>query len=248
MIARTAKLQEEIIAHYDHYQLHQIYQKLHNFCVVDLGGFYLDIIKDRQYTAKTDGLPRRSAQTAMYYIVSAFTRWITPILSFTADEIWQALPGEKAENVFVSNWQELPEIAASSFDDAFWFDVLAVKNAVNKAIELKRNEGQIGGALAAEVTLYCDDKLKAVIERIESELRFVLITSKATVKPISEADEQSLTTEIDGLKVSVNKTEAQKCARCWHHQPSVGENAEHPELCNRCVTNIQGKGEVRLYA
>ena len=247
IVTRSKTLQEEIIACYDSYSLHQIYQKLHNFCVVDLGGFYLDIIKDRQYTSKTDGVPRRSAQTALYHIAHAFVRWIAPILSFTADEIWAELQGEKEETVFVSEWYPFPEAKMESqFDGEYWSFVATVKNAVNKVIEAKRNQGVLGGALESEITLYCNEQIFSQLEKIGDELRFVLISSSVTLdKYDSERGEE---TDIDGFRVEVTKTSATKCARCWHHLDSVGTIAGHEDICQRCVDNIEGEGEVRLYA
>jgi len=245
-IAATADLQKEIIACYDTYQLHQIYQKIHNFCVVQMGGFYLDIIKDRQYTTKSDSHARRSAQTALFYVAEALVRWIAPICSFTADELWQAMPGERSEPVFTSTWFELPKIQVDArFDNVFWDDINDVKNAVNKAIEAKRAEGAVGGSLAAEVTLYCDaDKLEK-LARLNDELRFVLICSRVSLAPMSDAGEPC---DIDGLRILVAKSEHAKCARCWHHREDVGTHSEHPEICGRCIENIEGDGEVREFA
>ena len=247
-IARCAQLQKEIIDCYDNYQLHLIYQKLHNFCVVDMGGFYLDIIKDRQYTAKADGLARRSAQTALYKIAHAFARWIAPILSFTADEIWQALPGYAGDEVFTQEWMALP--AFSDFDsisDKDWAQIAEVKHAVNKEIENKRNEGLIGKSLEAEVTLFCSAELKATLDKLGDELRFVLITSVAATASEADASDAS-ETDVKGLKLSVTKTSNAKCVRCWHHTTDVGSIEGHEEICGRCVENIDGEGEVRAFA
>lgn len=188
-VGRTAELQKEIIAAYDNYQLHLIYQKLHNFCVVDLGAFYLDIIKDRQYTTKPDSLARRSAQTALYYIVEALVRWIAPILSFTADEMWPVIPGKRNGSVFVAEWFKLPSLPADSFDDAYWELVAQVKDAVNKVLEAKRATGEVGGSLGAEVTLFCSDELQQSLQLLSNELRFVLITSTAEVRSLQSADD-----------------------------------------------------------
>jgi isoleucyl-tRNA synthetase len=247
IIARTAELQKEIIAAYDSYQFHLIYQKLHNFCVVDLGGFYLDIIKDRQYTAKADALPRRSAQTALYYVTEALVRWIAPILSFTAEEIWQVLPGERSDTVFVAEWFNLPEVADAAFSSSYWELIADVKTAVNKVLEAKRAEGVIGASLTAEVTLYGSDALLANLTKLEDELRFVLITSAATLKPLADATDAEVT-DVDGLKVKVVKSEATKCARCWHFRADVGSNVKHPDICLRCVENVDGAGEYRYFA
>lgn len=248
IISRTAKLQQEIIDAYDSYQFHLIYQKLHNFCVVDLGGFYLDIIKDRQYTVKADALPRRSAQTALFYVSEALVRWIAPILSFTADEIWQVMPGEREANVFVAEWFQLPVIDGVEFSDSYWDLIADVKAAVNKVLEAKRAEGVIGASLTAEVTLYCDEELKAQLAKLEDELRFVLITSAATLGAAADADADAVATEQAGLKVKAIKSQATKCARCWHFRADVGSNPAHPEICLRCVENAYGAGEQRHFA
>ena len=246
-VERAAQLQEELIAAYDAYNLHQIYQKLHNYCVVDLGGFYLDIIKDRQYTTKSDSVARRSAQTALYYIVEAFSRWIAPILSFTADEIWQEIPGERDSSVFIAQWYDLPRMPKDEKKDStYWGFVAEVKTAVNKLLEAKRAEGVVGGSLQAAVTLCCDADLAERLQQLGDELRFILITSKATVS--IEAVAGSEATEVEGLSVLVEKADGEKCVRCWHHREDVGTNHVHPELCNRCVDNIDGDGEQRLYA
>ena len=247
-VDRTAQLQEEIVEAYENYQFHLIYQKLHHFCAVELGGFYLDIIKDRQYTTKTEGLPRRSAQTAMYHIIEALARWISPILSFTAQEIWQFIPGERGELIFLETWYtQLDRMPGSEMGSAYWQQIMTVKTAVNKELETQRGEGNIGGSLGAEVTLYCDDSLQKQLEMLGDELRFVLITSRAQLKPLSEATDV-LETEVEGLRLSVKASEHAKCDRCWHHREDVGSDSNHPELCSRCVDNIDGEGEQRLYA
>lgn len=247
IVGRTAELQKEIISAYDDYQFHLIYQKLHNFCVVELGGFYLDIIKDRQYTTKGDSLARRSAQTALQHVIEAMVRWIAPILSFTADEIWPVIAGERSQHVFVSEWYKLPALPADSFDNSYWELVAQVKDAVNKVLEAKRASGAVGGSLGAEVVLYCDDALQTQLQKLSNELRFVLITSTAEVRPIAEAKDADAT-DVAGLKVFVKKSEHAKCERCWHHRADVGKNATHPTICLRCVENIDGVGEPRSFA
>lgn len=247
IVTRTAQLQKEIIAAYDSYQLHLIYQKLHNFCVVELGGFYLDIIKDRQYTVKGDALARRSAQTALQYVIEAMVRWIAPILSFTADEIWKEIAGEREANVFIAEWYQLPAMPADSFADSYWDLVAEVKDAVNKVLEAKRAAGEVGGSLGAEVILYCDEKLQVELQKLANELRFVLITSTAEIRPLAEA-QNAEATDLAGLKVAVKKSEHAKCERCWHHRADVGANAAHPTICLRCVENVDGAGESRQFA
>ncbi len=247
IVGRTAALQKEIIEAYDSYHLHLIYQKLHNFCVVELGGFYLDIIKDRQYTTKGDSLARRSAQTAMQHIIEAMVRWIAPILSFTADEMWPVIAGDRSESVFLAEWYSLPEVSADTFSDSYWELIAQVKDAVNKVLEAKRTAGEVGGSLGAEVVLYCDEALQVELQKLANELRFVLITSTAEVRALNAA-QNAESTEVSGLLVAVKKSEHAKCARCWHHRADVGANTAHPEICLRCVENVEGAGEARSFA
>jgi len=245
---KAARLQDEIIAAYDNYQFHQIYQKLHNFCVVEMGGFYLDIIKDRQYTTKGDSVARRSAQTALYHIVQAFTRWVAPILSFTADELWQSIPGDKPDNVFVAEWYPLPKLPADADKGAdYWAAIAQVKTAVNKVLEEQRGAGNIGGSLQAAVTLFADEDLQEKLLELADELRFVLICSSTSVQPLCDAAGAEAT-ELPGLKVAVSKVDHPKCARCWHYRADVGADPQHPDICSRCVENISGAGEERHYA
>ncbi|WP_415895319.1 isoleucine--tRNA ligase [Neptuniibacter sp. PT34_22] len=248
-VDRAARLQEELIEHFNQYEFLQVFQKVSHFCSQDMGGFYLDIIKDRQYTAATDSHARRSAQTALYHIVEALVRWIAPICSFTADEIWATLAGERTQSVHLDTWyQGLTKLPAdSAFDSAYWEQVMAVKTAINKQLETERSDGNIGGSLEAEVTLYCDEALQALLGKLEDELRFVLITSKAAVAPLADAQDAA-DTELEGLKVSVAKSAADKCPRCWHFREDIGQDSDDPELCGRCVDNVKGAGENRSFA
>jgi isoleucyl-tRNA synthetase len=243
----AADLQKEIVNAYSDYQFHLVYQKVHNFCVAELGGFYLDIIKDRQYTTQADSLARRSAQTALHHITEALVRWIAPILSFTAEELWQYFPGKTTDSVFLGQWYELPAIPADTFSDDFWTTIQTVKTAVNKVLEDKRTAKELGGSLEAEVTLHCSDDLLTTLNQLGDELRFVLITSQARLKPLSEST-NAVKTDVDGLEVFAEKSTHTKCTRCWHHREDVGSHSEHPELCGRCIDNVTGSGEVRHYA
>lgn len=249
IVGRAHQVQQEIVEAYESYQFHTVVQKLTHFCSIELGSFYLDIIKDRQYTAKADGLPRRSCQTAMYHIAQALVRWIAPILSFTADEIWKSLPNNEEEFVFTSEWYEgLTALNDNEeFNGEFWSQIQEVRDAVNKAMEQARRDEVIGGSLAANVTLYVSDELAANLNKIASELRFVLITSNVTIETGAAAD-NAVETEVDGLKVLVEASSGEKCDRCWHHREEVGQSEEHPLLCGRCITNVDGEGEERTYA
>ncbi|GAB3034424.1 isoleucine--tRNA ligase [Bowmanella dokdonensis] len=250
MVSRAKRLQEELQQAYEKYDFLVVVQKLMQFCSIELGSFYLDVIKDRQYTAKADSLARRSCQSALYHIAEALVRWMAPIMSFTAQEIWQALPGKRSQYVFTDQWYRgLEGIEIDpKLGDAFWQQLLEVKDVVNKALEDARREGRIGGSLEAQVTLYARPELAAQLELLADELRFVLITSATRV---IEADKQPANlenTEVEGLWVAVNKTAGAKCVRCWHHREDVGTHKEHEELCGRCIDNVEGEGEQRHYA
>ncbi|WP_298625835.1 isoleucine--tRNA ligase [uncultured Legionella sp.] len=244
-IKRCQLLQEEIVAAYEAYQFHVIYQKIHNFCAVDMGSFYLDLIKDRQYTTAKDSVSRRSCQTAMYHIVNAFTIWLAPILSFTAEEIWRVIPGHTDESIFLEQWYNAwPECEAVNMDD--WEQLHQIRDEVNKALEETRQKGEIGSALAAEVNLYANPDVMPKLTRLGEELRFLLITSGAKVIPSSNAPVGLAVTEY-GVSIEVIASAHEKCARCWHRRPDIGQNNEHPELCLRCVGNISGHDEVRHF-
>lgn len=249
-VRRAAALQQEIIEAYEQYNFHIVTQKLMQFCSVELGSFYLDIIKDRQYTAKQEGHARRSCQSALFHIAEAMVRWIAPILSFTADEVWQLLPGQRDAYVFTQEWyQGLQSITLDTdLSDAYWENLLTVRNEVNKVIEQARRDKRIGGSLEAEVTLFADAALTEQLTHIGDELRFVLLTSEVKVLPLADATSDAVETELVSLKLVVNATTAEKCERCWHHREEVGTIEAHPTLCHRCVTNIEGDGEVRLFA
>lgn len=249
-IDRAARLHEELVAAYDGYHFHVIYQKLHNYCANDLGGFYLDVIKDRLYTTKADSLARRSAQTAIFHIGEALARWIAPILSFTAEEIWENLPGDRSVSVQMSQWydglQSLP--AVEPMGASYWQELIDVRTAVNKEMETQRAAGALRGSLDAQLTLYCATELLAQLHLLGDELRFVFITSQADVQSLDAAPENAAVTEVSGLRLLITVSEQEKCERCWHRQADVGTHAAHTTLCGRCVENIDGAGEQRFYA
>jgi len=250
IVDRAFTLQEEVKSAYESYQFQHIYQKVHHFCVIDLGGFYLDIIKDRQYTAKADGLARRSAQTAMYHVLEALTRWLAPIISYTADEIWQYLPGERSESVFLTTWyQDLVELDADAvLNRDVWQKLMAVRTAVSKELEKSRAKGDIGASLNAEVELYCSPEYLQALTLLGDELRFIFITSKAAAFAADSTPDDAVVTEVEGISVKIIVSEHAKCVRCWHQTPDVGTHEEHPELCGRCIDNVAGAGEQRHYA
>ena len=252
-VACALDAQKEIKDAYDNYQFHTVVQRLMRFCSVEMGSFYLDIIKDRQYTTKADSLARRSCQTALWHIAEALVRWMAPILSFTADEIWGYLPQTetaRAEFVFTEEFYEglfgLGE--NEKLDDAYWQQLIKVRSEVNRVLEIARNDKVIGGGLEAEVTVYANDEYRALLEQLGNELRFVLITSKAEVKPLADKPADVAAGELEGIAVSVARSNGEKCPRCWHYSDKIGVNPEHPTLCPRCVENVAGNGEVRQFA
>lgn len=255
IVARAVVLQDELLDAYDNYQFHIVVQKLMHFCSIELGSFYLDVIKDRQYTAKRGSVAQRSCQTALYHIAELLVRWLAPICSFTAQEIWTALPQQDASGntrsqyVFTESWyRDANGISVSNEDNAFWQQLLEVRDAVNRALEQARRDDVIGGSLQAELKLYAKADLAAQLQRLGDELRFVLLTSGTLVETVETAPNGAVETEVKGLWVKVAKSANEKCERCWHHRPEVGTIAEHPTLCQRCVTNVEGDGEERRFA
>ncbi|MFE1282735.1 isoleucine--tRNA ligase [Klebsiella aerogenes] len=243
--------QEDILKAYESYDFHEVVQRLMRFCSIEMGSFYLDIIKDRQYTAKADSVARRSCQTALFHIVEALVRWMAPIMSFTADEIWGYLPGEREKYVFTGEWYEgLFGLADDeAMNDGFWDELLKVRGEVNKVIEQARADKKVGGSLEAAVTLYADAELAAKLNALGEELRFVLLTSGANVADYAQAPADAWQSDLlKGLKVVLSKAEGEKCPRCWHYTSDVGKVAEHAEICGRCVSNVAGDGEQRKFA
>lgn len=244
IVHRAHRLQEKIIAACVRYDFPEIVQALGNFCSVDLGSLYLDVTKDRLYTMGEDSRGRRSAQSAMYRISEAFVRWIAPILAFTADEMWSHMTaatdtGPRPGNVLFATWYEglapMPEDAPLSAAD---FDrLLELRERVAALLEPMRASGEIGAALQAEITLRCSDADRAWLEPLADELRFLLISGDVTLEGGGDGP----------IGISAAKSAKAKCVRCWHHRADVGVNPEHPEICGRCVSNIEGPGEERQW-
>ncbi|WP_343597764.1 isoleucine--tRNA ligase [Acinetobacter sp.] len=245
ILQRANDVQKVITQAYDEMNFHVVCSSLTNFCINDLGGFYLDIIKDRQYTTKADSKARHSAQTALYHLVQAFVRWMSPILSFTAQEAWPLIPEQSEQYVFTTEWYEIPTVTTNLLSEADWQTLIQIKSAVNKQIEVARNAKLIGSNLSAKVELWADAALENVLNTLGDELRFVLITSQVQVHAFAEQGEA---TELEGLRVQVTAASGEKCARCWHVLPDVNTHTAHPGLCSRCIINVAGQGEERKYA
>ena len=246
-ISSAFHLQNDVVTAYRNYEFHDIYQKVHNFCVVELGGFYLDIIKDRLYTTGAQSLPRRSAQTAMYHLAEAMVRWLAPILSFTAEEAWGFMPGPRNESVFLDVWHPFPA-GAERASDIDWPAFIALKADVARQLERLRTGGQIGAPLEAEVAVYAPAAQAATFEALRDELRFLLITSQANVIETDTPPPDAVPSHAENVWIEVKPSTQPKCVRCWNLRKDVGSDPRHPELCARCVVNIEGPGEERKFA
>jgi isoleucyl-tRNA synthetase len=258
-LALMQSLQQEMMRDYDNYDFHFVAQKLQGFCSEDLGGFYLDILKDRLYTAGKDSKARRSAQNALYQILQRLVRLMAPILSFTAEEIWAVTAGGKDETVFTHTWDEFPAAGYSPELLERWGKIRSVRAEVQKQLEEARVAGKIGSSLQAEVEIRASGGKLALLQSLQDDLRFVLITSSAVLTPVAAAADEA---------VIVTPSAHAKCERCWHYRDDVGRDdvgrddvgrddvgrddvgadAAHPGLCGRCVSNLYGAGEPRAYA
>ena len=244
IVSKTADLQVQILQGYDEYNFHHVMQLILNFCTNDLGGFYLDVIKDRQYTTGEDSLARRSAQSALYHIAQAMVRWLAPVLSFTAEEIWQTLEEENNESIFLQDWYQG---LTSGYENDSIETARQINPTIRKQMEGMRSDKVIGSSLDAEIDVYCSNEIYQSLSKLGDELRFVFITSYARIHPISEKTGDCIEAG-EGVMIKVSKSEHEKCVRCWHHRADVASHDEHPELCGRCVENIAGEGEQRAFA
>ncbi len=244
IVSKAANLQVQILDAYEHYNFHNAIQLILNFCSNDLGGFYLDVIKDRQYTTQENSRARRSAQTALNHILEAMVKWLSPVLSYTAEEVWQSMPSEKTNSIFLAEWYTN---LASGYDNVAIDAARNINPFIRKQMEGMRSDKVIGSSLDAEVDLYCDENNYNALSQLGDELRFVFITSYARIHPLSDKTDNCIEAG-EGVFVEVTKSEHEKCVRCWHHREDVGQNAEHEELCGRCVENIAGNGEQREFA
>jgi isoleucyl-tRNA synthetase len=246
-IGTAFSLQNDVVTAYRNYEFHDIYQEIHNFCVVELGGFYLDIIKDRLYTTGANSLPRRSAQTAMYHIADAMVRWLAPILSFTSEEVWSFMPGVRNESVFLNTWHQFPA-GAERGSEIDWPALIALKADVARQLERLRTAGQIGAPLEAEVAIYAPAAEAQKFSALRDELRFLLITSQARVIESDTPPSEAVPSQAENVWIEVKPSSQPKCVRCWNLRSDVGSDPAHPELCARCVVNIDGPGEERRFA
>lgn len=242
IVLKAKNLQKDIKQDYENYEIHLAFQKILNFCTNELGGFYLDIIKDRLYTSKKDGDARKSSQSSLFQLLNALITWIAPILSYTAEEAYLEI-NKNNSSIFLSGWFEGWADLDSSIDDETWNLLIETKTEVNKFLEEKRNNGEIGSSLEAEVTLHCDDQLFMRLSEVSEELKYLFITSKAT---LTHLEDGKTNTDIEGLMLSIKPSDMEKCDRCWHHVEELLSFNED-RICSRCKENIEGQGEVRSY-
>jgi isoleucyl-tRNA synthetase len=238
-LAMVRALQASCLADYQRYEFHRVVQQLQNFCSEDLGAFYLDILKDRLYTTGADSRARRSAQNALHHVLQALTCLMAPILSFTAEEIWQVLRCDAEDSVMLHGWHVLPDLPDQPAVLARWQALRGVKLEAQKVLEALRVDGRIGSSLAAEVEVLASGDRHALLAQLGADLRFVLITSQARLRRVDAPEQEQVVAEPSGHP---------KCARCWHYRADVGAAAEHPELCGRCHANLYGAGEARHWA
>ena len=231
-LSHTAQLQRSILEHYEVYEFHPVVTKLQHFCSEFLGGFYLDVLKDRLYTTQADSLARRSAQTALYEITQAMLRWMAPFLSFTAEEAWEFVG--HSDSIFIETYSDLAAPDAALV--AKWERLLDIRAQANKEIEALREQGQVGASLQANLTITAPLNDFDLLQSLGDDLKFVFITSKVTLQSGEE------------LRIEVTPASAAKCERCWHYRDDVGSNPEHPTLCGRCDSNLHGDGEKREFA
>ncbi len=235
----TEKLQTGILQDYDKYEFHFAVQKFVSFCSDDLGSFYLDILKDRLYTAGETSHARRAAQSALHHITHSMMRLMAPILSFTANEIWETLGLDANKTVFEDTWYDLPAHGLSAERLTVWEAVIVARGLSTKEIEVLRTAGQVGSSLQAELEFFATDVTFDALSSLAEDLRFVMIVSSAKVTKVATEAEQ---------KIFVTPSKHVKCGRCWHYRADVGAHAEHPTICGRCVSNLFGAGEERSFA
>ena len=254
-IQQAYDVQQAVLAAYERYDFPEVVARIQNFCTNELGALYLDITKDRLYTMPTDSRGRRSAQSTMYRIAEALVRWLAPVLSFTAEEIWQAMPdtsgpGQRGDSVLFETWYDgLVATQSSPEQRRYWTDLLAIRDRASRVLEGMRKAEQIGAGLEAKLVIHADAAAHARYAEAADELRFFFITSELDLAPLTPRADDAVKVELDGAEVwvSASVSNAAKCVRCWHRRDDVGSHAEHPELCGRCISNIEGPGEDRRW-
>jgi isoleucyl-tRNA synthetase len=254
-VQQAYDVQQAVVAAYARHDFPEVVARVQNFCTNEMGALYLDITKDRLYTMPTDSRGRRSAQSAMHRIVESLVRWIAPILSFTAEEIWPLIPGRRDESVMFETWYDgLAATQGSPEQRRWWADLLAIRSGAARLLEGMRAAGSIGASLQAEVVVHADAATRARYAEVADELRFFFITSSLELADLAALPDPDGRTDVQGVElegaqvwVGAKPSDARKCIRCWHYRPDVGTHAEHPEICGRCIENVDGAGEMRRW-
>ena len=251
IIKKAIETQKEVIKHFEQYNFHLLTQVIHSFCVNELGSFYLDVIKDRQYTCKKESKERVSAQQSMFFLTKILLTWIAPICPHTAEEAWLHIPKNKDKSIFFNNWFDLDinSLNSCNITDTNWNDILEVKKAVSKSLEEKRTQNLIGSSLDADITISCSRDLYNTLNALGEELKFIFITSNAFLKNIDENySEDTISINDHKLNIDIINSDNKKCERCWHKCKTVGLNKKHKSICFRCISNVFGEGEIRINA
>ena len=246
IIHKAKKLNIQIQKDYSEFKFHKLIQDIINFCTLELGGYYLDIIKDRLYTSKSDGLSRRSAQKTCHILISYLNSWIAPILTFTAEEIYSKMPNAK-DSIYLTEWFDI-DFSMDDHEIDIYDSLYSIKPFVSRMIEEARNDNKVGSSLECKLDLICNDKLYQNINNISDELKFVFIVSECTLRLGNENDSYSIDKNPYKLSISISKSQNNKCERCWHLNETVGTIEDHPTICRRCSDNVYGDGECRKFA
>jgi isoleucyl-tRNA synthetase len=231
------ELQNNVVKDYEAFDFYLAMQKFLSFCSEDMGGFYLDILKDRLYTTAENSHARRSAQTALFHIAQSLIRLMAPVLSFTAEELWNVVNKENKSTIFIESWYELPNHDLSEELLLGWRHALDVRNLANKKIEALREKGEVGSSLQAELKISAPSDIYKSLSFFDDELKYILITSNSTLEESKNE-----------LEIDVSASKNSKCERCWHYVKNIGQNLKHPTICKRCISNLFEEGEERRHA
>jgi isoleucyl-tRNA synthetase len=246
IIHKAKELNNQILKDYEEFKFHKIMQEIVNFCTLELGGYYLDIIKDRLYTSKKDGVPRLSAQKTCHILISYLNVWIAPILTFTAEEIYSRMPNNK-ESIYLTEWFDT-SVAMDDEKVKLYDNLYSIKPHVSRMIEEARNKNEVGSSLECELSIKCNKHLYDDLSKLSDELKFVFIVSSCDITLGDESDNYLIDDDLNKYSISISKSKSKKCERCWHYHESVGTIEGSSSICERCFDNVHGDGECRTYA
>jgi len=241
-LMRLEQVREKVTTAYEEYEFHLIYHTVHNFCTVDLSSIYLDILKDRVYTAAPDSVERRAAQTVMYEILNTLVRLISPVLTFTTEEVWQHICKDEnmPESIQLTDWPMAHKEYLDVQLEAKWSNILTMRGEITKVLETARRNKVIGHSLDANVTVYADGKVFAQLVAISKDLANILIVSSINVlENVNQAPEDAMKVPNMDMAIVVSQAAGEKCERCWIYSNTVGQTAEHTTLCHRCASVVE---------